>query len=296
MICDRENEWIGAGMKSAGTDIYFQNGIWSRYSSDKVDIGMQVANVFKDLLKNRPSPKDIRALSIGCGQEPQFRLLQALCDGGLYLLDVDENALDAIMKRMLRQSIKDVSLVNEDLKIFLDAGKTEDFVNTRLGGKPIDAVFLHHSLYYCEAGEWKKLMRNLFDIVLGPKGVIHCVLMASRSDDRLTTTWLYNHFAGRFCNHCNDQDMIELSRELKADNLFAGSLISAKTSHVRFFVDNFEQFMAVVWMILLYPYVHRYSESQKEEIIRHIYNEFFFPEKAMIQNQDHIVIYKNFSP
>ncbi len=293
MTDSEEKKWIMAGLKSAQTAISYQNSIWSRYSNDKVDIGVEVADVFKNLFRHLPSLSNIRALSIGCGYEPQFRLLQALCDDTLYLLDLDQDALNAIKERIQRQSIKGVFLLYKNFRIFLDAKQTEDFLNTELDGKPVKAIFLHHLLYYCEMSKWNNLIRNLFNIVLGPKGAIHCVLMACESDNRSTTTWLYNYFAGRFCNHHNNQDILKFSNQLKKDLLFKRANITTKTTQVRFFVDNFEQVMAVIWMILLYPSVHQYSDSQKKKIIQHIYREFFLPKKALIQNQNHMVIYKN---
>ena len=34
-----------------------------------------------------------------------------------------------------------------------------------------------------------------------------------------------------------------------------------------FFVDDFEQYMAGVWMVLLHPNVHRFSEDQQREVV-----------------------------
>ena len=81
------------------------------------------------------------------------------------------------------------------------------------------------------------------------------------SDDPTSTTWLYNHFAGRFFGHHNDQDLRSVCRRTAADSRFADAQVLTKSSRVEFFVDDFEQFMAVVWMILLHPNVHRFSRS-----------------------------------
>lgn len=278
------------GLKSAETDISYQNKIWSKYSGDKADIGAEIAKVFKRL----HSINNMRTLSIGCGYEPQLKILNAFCNDKLYLLDIDQNALDSIQERLSQQFIKNVILLRENFRIFLDADQTKNFLDTKLDGKRIDAIFLHHSLYYCEMSEWNKIIQNLFDIILNHGGAIHCVLMACKSDNHLTTTWLYNHFAGRFCNHHNNQNILKFGNQLKKDSLkFKNADITTKTTQVKFFIDDFKRFMAVIWMILLYPSVHQYSDDQKKEIIQHIYNKFFLSKNALIQNQNHLLIYKN---
>ncbi len=68
--------------------------------------------------------------------------------------------------------------------------------------------------------------------------------------------------------------------------------ILTKTDRVRFFVDDFRALMSVVWMILLYPNVHRYTEAQRREITAHVYRRVFARRAALFQDQDHLVIYR----
>jgi hypothetical protein len=135
-------------------------------------------------------------------------------------------------------------------------------------------------------------MANVFDVLLSPTGAIHCVLMASRTDDPATTTWLYNHFAGKFFGHVNDQDLRALADGMRRDRRFAGAQILTKTDRVRFFVDDFRAMMSVVWMILLYPNVHRYSTAQRREITGHVYRRLFARRRPLYQDQDHLVVYR----
>ena len=55
-------------------------------------------------------------------------------------------------------------------------------------------------------------------------------------------------------------------------------------------MDDFGKYMAVAWMILLYPAFHRYAPAQREEITEHFHSRFFLPRQPLIQEQDHIVI------
>ena len=48
--------------------------------------------------------------------------------------------------------------------------------------------------------------------------------------------------------------------------------------------------MGVVWMILLYPDVHRYTLEQREEITEYVYREFWRDGKPLLQIQDHLII------
>jgi hypothetical protein len=95
--------------------------------------------------------------------------------------------------------------------------------------------------------------------------------MASRSDDPASTTYLYNHFAERFFGCHNDQDLRGCAARLRRDPMFAGAQVLSKSSRVEFVVDDFERFMAVVWMILLHKNVHRYTEDQHREVIEWVY-------------------------
>ena len=74
--------------------------------------------------------------------------------------------------------------------------------------------------------------------------------------------------------------------------MFKKAQILSRASKVRFFVDDFEKFMAVVWMILLYPDVHNYSLKQKQEITEYIYDRFWLKKRPLYQIQHHLVIYR----
>jgi uncharacterized protein YbaR (Trm112 family) len=80
------------------------------------------------------------------------------------------------------------------------------------GGRRLDLIAFEHSLYYCPADRWRALLSNVFDVLLAKTGAIHCVLMSSSADNPATTTWLYNHFAGKFFGHRNDQDLRAFGR------------------------------------------------------------------------------------
>jgi hypothetical protein len=270
-----------------------QDKIWSRYSRDKVDIGETLARVLRTLSKALPLGRPLRALSVGSSTEPQFRILESSFQGGLYLQDIERSALGVIRERIRRQSLTHVFTLRHDYtKVFLDRGATQRFLRTALGGRRLDLVAFEHSLYYCPAAEWRTALSNVFDVLLSKHGAIHCVLMSSSASDPATTTWLYNHFAGKFFGHRNDQDLRAFARELQRDRRFARAEILAKTDRVRFFVEDFRELMSVVWMILLYPNVHRYTVGQRREITEHVYRSLFARRKPLLQDQDHLVIYR----
>ncbi|HYB41942.1 MAG TPA: class I SAM-dependent methyltransferase [Candidatus Methylomirabilis sp.] len=284
---------IREGVQTSRALMSHQDKIWSRYSRDKVDIGETLAAVLRTLSKALPLARPLRALSVGSSTEPQFRLLEASFRGGLYLLDIEPAALAVIQERIRRQAVAPVFTLRDDYtRIFLDRDRTRRFLRAQLGGRRLDFVAFEHSLYYCAADHWPALIHNVFEILLRPTGAIHCVLMAARSRDRATTTWLYNHFAGKFFAHRNDQDLSELARRLRRDPRLSAAQVLAKTDRVRFFVDDFAALMSVVWMILLYPNVHRYRTAQRREITEYIYRELFAKRRPLFQDQDHLVIYR----
>jgi hypothetical protein len=116
--------------------------------------------------------------------------------------------------------------------------------------------------------------------------------MASRSTDPTSTTWLYNHFAQEFFGCQNDQDLLMAADELKAEPRLADAQIFTKSNRVQFFVPDFEQFMAVVWMILLHPNVHPFTEEQQREVIEYVYENLWSKGVPLVQSQDHLVIYR----
>jgi hypothetical protein len=116
--------------------------------------------------------------------------------------------------------------------------------------------------------------------------------MASETEDEHTTTWLYNHFVGKFFGNRNDQDLTDFKRELETHRTFRSARILTKTNRVQFYVDDFEKFMAVVWMIMLYPSIHQYSRQQREEITEFVYRTFWLKKRPLVQAQDHLVVYR----
>lgn len=284
---------IRRGMAAAGKGIYDENALWCHYSDDKIDIGNRLMEVLRALFRGLPLGREIRAMSLGCGDEPQFKILEAAARGGLCLLDIDRRELDAVRERIARQHVDHVVPIRADFDtIFLRAAAARKFVAEKLRGARMDLITLHHSLYYCPRGSWRAIFDNLAGIVLKPRGAVHAVLMASRSNDRRTTTWLYNHFAGKFCGAVNDQDLAAFAGELQADARFRKDRILARTDRVRFFAGDFGEFMAVVWMIMLYPSVHRYTPAQRREITEYVYETFWKPRRPLIQAQDHLVVYR----
>ena len=270
-----------------------QDKILSRYSHDKVDIGETLARVLRTLPKALPLGRPLRALSVGSSTEPQFRILEANFRGGLYLLDVERAALGVIRERIRQQSLTHVFTLRHDYtKVFLDRDKAERFLRNELGGRRLDLIAFEHSLYYCPADRWRALLSNVFDLLLAKTGAIHCVLMSSSAENPATTAWLYNHFAGKFFGHRNDQDLRAFGRELRRDRHFARAEIICKTDRVRFFVDDFRALISVVWMILLYPNAHRYTAAERREIAELVYRRMFARRKPFLQDQDHLVIYR----
>ncbi|MDP2922522.1 MAG: class I SAM-dependent methyltransferase [Candidatus Omnitrophota bacterium] len=284
---------IESGVKVANFKIYERDKIWSRYSHDKVDIGEELAKVIRTLNKTLPLFVPLRAFSIGSSAEPQFRILETAFGGGLYLLDIDNDALSIVKSRIQRQRTGHVVVIKGDYnKIFSNSKNIEVFFKHKLQGKKVHLITLHHSLYYCRQCHWAEIFDNLYSKFLAPQAAIHAVLMASKSYDQFSTTWLYNHFAGKFCGCYNDQDLRVFKDELKKRPIFKNAKMHLRTNRVYFYVDDFAKFMAVLWMILLYPEVHRYTLKQKEEITEFIYKKFWQKKRPLVQQQDHLVIYK----
>ncbi|MCI0607165.1 class I SAM-dependent methyltransferase [bacterium] len=293
------NEIIEMGLRAAQEQIHDQDKIWSRYSNDKVDIAGGLARVIRTLSKSLPLRKALTALSIGSSNEPQFRILESAFRGGLYLLDIEEAALDIVAERIQRQNTKHVKTIQGNYRdLLLDEINVRHFRKQELDGHRMTLITLHHSLYYSPKQIWPALFRNMHNLLLakpdgpGPSAAIHAVLMANHSNDRTSTTWLYNHFAGQFFGAKNDQDLKGFARELRRDPAFAGSQVLTRTSRVEFHVDDFERFMSVVWMILLHPYVHVYSRDQQSEITEYVYTKLWERGVPLVQMQDHLAVYR----
>ncbi|MDD4893731.1 MAG: class I SAM-dependent methyltransferase [Candidatus Omnitrophica bacterium] len=281
-----------SGLRACCGGMCEEDRVWSRYSHDKVDIGEELAKVIRTLNKKLSLSEPIRALSIGSSCEPQFRILETACKGGLYLLDIDKSALSVVKERIKRQRTSHVSAIHGDYnRILLKTKHAKAFLKDNLRGEKVGLITLHHSLYYSKESDWPEIFNNLYSLILRPQGAIHAVLMASETKDEYTTTWLYNHFAGKFFGCHNDQDLCGFGQRLKREPLFKKSQILINTHPVRFFVNDFAKFMSVIWMILLYPNVHKYTLPQREEITEHIYNKFWLKKRPLIQMQDHLVLY-----
>jgi hypothetical protein len=290
-----------AGMRAAHSRMFQQDKVWSKYSNDKVDIAHTLARVIRTLNRSLPLSAAMRALSIGSSNEPQFRILESAFRGGLYLLDIEEAALDVVAERIARQSTAGVALVRGDFTRLLgDRAAARRFRVSRLDGRRMTLVTLHHSLYYAPRAAWGGVFDAIVHEILapparegaGPSAAVHAVLMACRADDPSTTTWLYNHFAGRFCGAHNDQDLRAFARDLGRAHRPGEARVRARSTRVEFFVEDFERFMSAVWMILLYPNVHQYSRDQMIEIIEHVYERFWRAGRPLVQVQDHLVLYR----
>lgn len=287
---------IEKGMRAGDTDMYDEDLIWSRNSRDKIDIGEVLMSVIRTMNKALPLSRKLRVLSIGSGSEPQFLILESAFRGGMYLLDSDSVPLSIVRNRVQKQWIEHVTTIRADYsRVLVQPEKAEWFLKDKLDSKKMDLITLHHSLYYCEESVWKEFFESLYRKILARRGAIHAVMMASNSEDRYSTTWLYNHFAGKFFNCRNDQDLNLFGMELEKNRIFSKAKILRQTHSVNFSVDDFEKFMAVIWMILLYPNVHKYTPEQKEEITDHIYDNFWIRKKPLVQLQDHLVIERNLS-
>ncbi len=273
--------------------MYDEDLIWSRYSGDKTDIGIELMQVIRVMIKALPLEKKLQVLSIGSGSEPQFKILKAAFQSGVNLLDVDSVPLEILRKYAEQRSIKNVSTIQADYtKVLIKQTDAEQFFRNSLNGKKQDLITLHHSLYYCEEKVWADLFSSLYKKILARRGAIHAVMMSSKSQDHSSTTWLYNHFAGKFFDCHNEQDLKLFGTDLEKNKAFSRAKFIRKTHKVKFWIDDFEKFMSVVWMILLYPNVHKYTLEQKEEITGYIYHNFWTSKKPLVQMQDHLVVMK----
>jgi hypothetical protein len=284
---------IEAGIGCPRSGMMDEDDIWSRYSNDKTDIGEHLARVIRTLSAALSLKRKPRALSIGSSSEPQFRILETAFRDAVYLLDIDSHALETVKKRIERQNIRQVRLINADFNThFVHEVNTKQFLTRCLDSRPLDLITLHHSLYYSTMESWIPLFINIHHHLPGKPGAIHTVLMAPVSRDRLTTSWLYDHFAGKYFGTCNNQSLPFLKRSLEIMPEFRKSQLIIRKSRVYFFVDDFIRMMKVVWMILLYPDVHHHSEKQKEEITTFIYDNFYAKHQPICQEQHHLALYR----
>jgi hypothetical protein len=115
--------------------------VWSRYSNDKIDIAHRLAEVLRTLSAALPLRRPLRALSIGSSNEPQFRILESAFRGGLYLLDIEAEALDIVKERSRRQATDHVYPIRGDYRVQLgDLHRAHRFRSRHLGGRRMAAV------------------------------------------------------------------------------------------------------------------------------------------------------------
>lgn len=285
------NEALNQAIVASQQTMAQQDIIWSTYSNDKIDIGEKTAKVLTQIIKNIPDNKELRIISIGCGIEPQFNLLQSFANGGLYLIDNDQTIIDKLKNKVKRQKIKNVYPIKFDMNNFTSLEKVIEFFNTNIKTK-VHAIFFHHSLYYVLQKKWQVLIENIYSKYLLPGGIIHAVLMSSECAKQNSTTWIYNTYAGKFFGHKNEQDLKEFAEQIKGNKDILGE-INCTSSLVEFSSKEFYNLMAVIWMIMLHPHVHNLSEIQLKEITEFIYISIFKKEQLLIQIQDHLFIQKN---
>lgn len=138
------------------------------------------------------------------------------------LLDIDSVPLEIIRKYAGQRCIENASNIRKDYtKVLVEKTSAEQFLRNVLNGKKQDLITLHHSLYYCEEEVWADLFTSLYQRILARRGAIHAVMMASKSRNHSSTTWLYNHFAGKFFHCHNDQDLKLFGTELEKNRAFS---------------------------------------------------------------------------
>ncbi len=286
-------------LRAADLPMVRHDKTWARYSNDKPDIAQQLVGVIRSLSRSFPEEIAFSGLSLGCSDEPQLRLLAPVCRGGLFLVDVEVAALQTLEERIRRQRLRSARTIHTDFVTKLaDDQSAERFRMEQLLGRRVNLVTLHHSLYYAPRRAWMPILHAICSELMvrnaphtaGASSALHAVLMAPRSNDETSTTWIYNHFVGKYFGHVNDQDLASVALDLRADGTLGLRSVRTQRTRVEFFVDDFEKFMGVVWMILLHPGVHRFSPAQKEEVARHVYDRIYSKGVPLVQEQDHMVV------
>lgn len=289
----KSDSLIERGLRAAEFNIFEQNRVWARFSNEKPDVAASLMRTIRVLHARMTDDRELSALSIGAGNEPQFRVLQAAFQRGLWLYDIDGAALATIQERQVRQQLNRVHLIQGDYRgDFRNNAVARQTLEAILDGQKQDLITLHHCLYYSQAREWPALVRALFDEVLQPAGAIHMVMMSAREKSPYSTTWLYNHFAGKFFGSSTDQDLLGLRNELVKEMGPGECEITSETRQVQCWVDDFDLFMSVVWMILLYPQGHDYTLDQRVEITEFVIEHFWVPKRPLVQTQDYVTLHK----
>lgn len=291
------------GLRAGAAGIHAQDRTWATFSDDKVRIGESTNRVLRTVAASLSLRASIRALSVGSSSEPQFRLLEAWCDDGLYLLDVDHDALDVVRTRVERQRLEHVAALEADLTRALATPTAAARLRDRhLDGDRLNLVLFHHSLYYAPRARWDALIDATYTELLKPArggrptAAIHAVLKASRAGGPLSTTGLYDRFAGGFCGAVNDQDLAGFGRGLRRSTHFRTAQVAVRTGDVFFDTDDFEAFMGVVWMVLLYPQVHQYTQDQRVEITEWVYRHLWSQRRPLHQVNDYVAVYRGRLP
>ncbi|MCC5953834.1 MAG: class I SAM-dependent methyltransferase [Acidimicrobiia bacterium] len=284
------------GRRAARRPLVERNAIWCAHSGDKPDCAEGLARVLRLLQRAAPQRRALRALSIGCGAEPQLPLLRATCTAAVGLLDRDPLPLAAIEAHVAAQGLDRVTTVTADYLEALGTAADARRLRRQVGGRA-HLVLFHHSLYYSPRSLWPTLVGNAWrellvraDVDDPPTAAVHAVLMASRSADPTTTSSLYARWAGRFFGAHNDQDLGEFARWLRRSDHLEGAQVATRRSTVRFDHPDFEAFMAVVWMLLLHPDVHCFSPQQQDEVTEWVYRELWAPGVPLRQEQHHLVL------
>ncbi|MEM8956516.1 MAG: class I SAM-dependent methyltransferase [Pseudomonadota bacterium] len=291
------DELIEIGLRAAQSPLRQQVKLWARHADEKPDVAADLMATLRWLHRTAPPDRALRALSIGSSEEPQFRLLSAAAGGGLWLYDADRTALAAVRARIGRQMLSGVHLVHGDYTAdFLQPDAAHQALANRLGGAPFDLITIHHALYYCPAAEWSDLVATLYETLLRDPGAMHLALMSATDPRPFTTTWLYNHFAEKFFGSRNDQDLAGLAQKLAERPEFSHARFSRRTHAVRFQNEDFADFMAVVWMIMLYPDGHNYTLDQRREITEFVVEQFWQPRRPLTQVQDYLSVLKDEVP
>ncbi|MEM9126326.1 MAG: class I SAM-dependent methyltransferase [Pseudomonadota bacterium] len=288
------NQLIEQGLKAAGSPLRDQVKTWERYTDEKANVARDLMRSVKAQLQDVSCAHGFRTLSIGSSDEPQFPLLHALSDGGLWLYDCDDSALAVVKERADRLLLNDVHTVSGSyLDDFKDKHSASTALQTRLGDARFDLITLHHALYYCAPDLWPDLMNALCSELLKTPGLVHLALMSSATEQTHTTTWLYNRFAEKFCNTRNDQNLLDLPGQMSTLPIADTLAFSVCSSAVRCRPDRFADMMKVVWMILLYPQVHDFSADQKVEITEFVLDEFWLAGRDLVQHQDYVTLTKS---
>jgi hypothetical protein len=210
-----------------------QDKIWSRYSHDKVDVGEVLAKVIRTLNVALPLNLSLRALSIGSSDEPQFRILETAFRGGLYLLDINNCALDVVRGRIRRQHTDHVITIKDDYnRVFLNDRSRGYFFKRKLNNKKVHLVTLHHSLYYCIECDWLNIFTGLYTGLLAQKAPFIAVLMSSGGAPNLQRPGFIIILRENFGVH-NDQDLRKLRKSFGA-TAFKKAQIYRRTNRVYF--------------------------------------------------------------